>query len=452
MRTFRHLTLFSCLLLTVLGSPLPAQNAPAAELTALEAEVARLQEELRAAQAELAARRAAEDQIAPAPAATTAPAEPDTTPLFPLLDGLSIGGAVRVNYYFGDYADNSPATVADAAGNGTVALDIFRLNADFARGPWRAKAEYRFLEGYYGNDSYHFLHTGWVGYAFEGGDTLQVGVNRVPFGPGPYGLSQSWFFDQHYYVGLADDMDLGVKYSGSRGEWDFDLAYYLSDEGSWSGSTRDSARYSYDVVNESGQGYAERNQINARAIRHFTVGEVSFDVGVSAQFGQLHSYGPQSDGHHTAFSVHPTAHWDNWTLATQLTTYRYDVDAAQPLGTDELVQFGAYDFPSTMAAEAWLGAVSLSYHLDTPAIAWLDYVVPYFEYSSIRKRAAGFHDSDLLTLGAAWARGGWYIYTEMARSNGNDFVGNLGGFNSRFGANPNARWLVRYNFNLGYYF
>jgi len=29
--------------------------------------------------------------------------------------------------------------------------------------------------------------------------------------------SQSWFFDQHYYVGLADDMDLGLKYVTERG-------------------------------------------------------------------------------------------------------------------------------------------------------------------------------------------------------------------------------------------
>ncbi|WP_221031537.1 hypothetical protein [Actomonas aquatica] len=456
MKLIRLLPVLSGLCGAALCLPAAAQDAATtAEVEALKAEVARLQAELSQAQAALAAHETAAGSASVA--ATMAPdPEPDpapaTKPLFPALEGLRIGGAVRVNYYGGDYTDNSPATAADAAGNGAVALDTFRVNVDYARGPWSAKAEYRMFRGYYGNDSYHFLHTGWIGYEFENADTLQVGVNRVPFGPGPYGISQSWFFDQHYYVGLADDMDLGVKYSGTRGDWDFDVAYYVSDEGSWSGSTRDSARYSYDVVNESGSGYGERNQFNARAIRHFTAGEWSFDVGASAQWGQLHSYGPQDDGDHYAFSFHPTARWQNWTFAAQLTTYRLNVDAAQPLGTDTLVQFGAYDFPTTLAADAWLGSASLSYTLQTPTIAWLDYLVPYLEYSSINKREAGFNDSELLTYGVAWAHGGWYIYTEVARSNGNDFVGNLGGFNSRFGANPNARWLTRYNLNFGYYY
>ncbi len=425
-------------------------EVPSEDLATLQADVDRLRAALQTAEAKLAAKQAATDEATPA---EPAPAE-DIAPeaFLPIFEGLRIGGAVRVNIYAGDYADQSPATSADAAGNGRVALDTFRLNADYTRGSWSAKAEYRFFEGYYGNDSYHFLHTGWVGYTFDQGDQVQVGVNRVPFGPGPYGVSQSWFFDQHYYVGLADDMDLGVKWSGQRGDWDFDVAYYASDEGSWSGSTRDSARYSYDVVDETGFGYEERDQFNLRVIRHLTHGEWSFDLGFSAQAGRLESNGPQPDGSHTAFSVHPTAHWRNWTLATQVTRYDLDVDAAQPLGTDTLVQFGAYDFPTTLASSAWLGAVSLSKHIDTPQIAWLDYLVPYVEYSGIFKREPGFHDSELLTIGTAWAHGGWYIYTEMARSNGNDFVGDLGGFDSRFGANPNARWLVRYNINLGYYF
>jgi hypothetical protein len=56
----------------------------------------------------------------------------------------------------------------------------------------------------------------------------------VPFGPGPYGVSQSWFFDQHYYVGLSDDMDLGVKYIKPLGNLTLDLAYCYSDEGNYS--------------------------------------------------------------------------------------------------------------------------------------------------------------------------------------------------------------------------
>ncbi len=373
--------------------------------------------------------------------------------LIPALEGLEIGGAVRVNYYFGDYTDSSPETSADAEGYGSIALDTFRINMDYERGPWIGKFEYRLFTGYLDNDSYHFLHTGWLGYKFESGSQVQVGVNRVPFGPGEYGVSQSWFFDQHYYVGLADDMDLGVKYSAIIGDLSVDLAYYYSDEGTWSGSSVDSSRYSYDVVNESGTGYEERNQFNLRAIYGAELGGVSVDLGASAQYGLLESRGPQDDGDHYAFSFHPVLKRNNWTFSPQITYYKHDIDgylAGDPTG--DLIQFGAYDFPTTVATEAWIASASLSYYYKVNQLDWLDYVIPYAEYSSMMKEAAGFNDSNLLIFGAAWARGAWYIYTEVAFSNGNDFVGNEGGFNSRFGSNPAEDWQTRFNLNFGYYF
>jgi hypothetical protein len=377
---------------------------------------------------------------------------------------LSVGGAIRANYYFGDYTDpkgtgNSRPSRSEDDG-GTIALDTFRINLDYADGPWIGKVEYRFYPGYASSnsDSYNFLHTGWVGYNFQDKSQIQVGVNRVPFGPGPYGVSQSWFFDQHFYVGLSDDMDLGVKYIKPMGPLTIDMAYYFSDEGNYYGSSEDSSRYSYDVVDETGSGYEERNQVNLRAI--YALGNT--DLGMSLQYGQLKSNGPQDDGSHFAASVHAVPKFGNLTLAMQLTYYTYDVDAAQPGGTDKLVLFGAYDFPTLVAAEAWIPAISLSYKIKTPGLDWLDYVLPYIEYSSLVKSESSFNNSDLFVAGAAWASGGWYIYTEAAFSNGNDFVGNeagygsvpagSGGFSNRFGANPTDEWEYRFNINLGYYF
>ena len=388
-----------------------------------------------------------------ASSADTGPSKITPGDLIPALEGLTIGGAIRANYFGGDYTDASPATSADAEADGTIALDVFRINLDYNRDNWLGKFEYRIYQGYLARDSYHFLHTGWLGYDFEDAGVVQVGVNRVPFGPGAYGISQSWFFDQHYYIGLSDDMDLGVKYSDTKGKLSYDLAYYFSDEGSWSGSTSDSARYSYDVVDETGNGYEERNQFNARAVYAMEFEDMTIDLGASAQFGLMKSNGPQDDGEHYAVSLHPVLKWNNWTFSPQLTYYKYDIDgylAGDPNG--DLIQLGAYDFPTTAATEAWIAAASLSYYHEISAVDWVDYVIPYVEYSSIMKEASGFNDSDLMTIGAAWGRGGWYIYTEVARSNGNDFVGNETGFVSRFGSNPNDGWQTRFNINIGYYF
>ncbi|MDZ7805323.1 hypothetical protein [Thiohalophilus sp.] len=360
---------------------------------------------------------------------------------------LTVGGAMRANYAVGDYPADADGDASRAwEDDGNFSLDTFRVNMDYASGPYIGKLEYRWYNGY------NFLHTGWLGYNFEDDSQLQVGVNRVPFGPGPYGLSQSWFFDQHYYVGLSDDMDMGVKYSKAGGNWQWDFGYYYADEGAYRGSTADSARYSYDVVNEDGSGYEERNQVNVRGIYSMPDAGVPTDIGFSLQYGELKSNGPQKDGDHYAASVHMINTWGKLKLATQLTRYKYDVDAAQPLGSDQLVQFGAYDFPSTAAAEAWIPAISLSYTYTTDGVDWLDYVVPYVEYSSIIKDASGFNDSDLFMLGMAWAHDGWYIYTDLAYSNGNEFVGGDATFGDRLGANADDEWQTRFNINFGYYF
>ncbi len=413
---------------------------------ALQARISELERQLAAARTELeqakSAQLAAEEKMAAAN-----DLGPDKIEITDPTGGtLKIGGAIRANYAVGDYGDATGGPSRAEGDYGDFSLDTFRVNLDYTNDAFLGKAEYRFYNGY------NFVRTAWLGYDFDNGGQVQVGVNRVPFGPGPYGVSQSWFFDQHYYVGLSDDMDLGVKYTQPVGNWTFDVAYYYSDEGTGAGDSRDSARYSYDVVNESGDGYEERNQFNARAIYSMKDVAVPTDLGVSLQYGQLSSEGPQDDGDQFAASVHMVNKWNNFTLATQLTRYEIDVDADQPLGTDKLVQFGAYDFPSTAATEAWIPAISLSYYHETPGLAWLDYVIPYVEYSAVVKDESDFNDSELVTLGAAWGRGGWYIYTDLAYSNGNEFVGGETGFGDRLGANEDDDWQYRFNINFGYYF
>ncbi len=425
---------------------------PMQSVTAEEQTVEQLQSRLKALQAELQSTQAAlakaeqEKQLSNAKLEELSRAEPTLEPDNKIRFGhLKVGGAIRANYAVGDYPETGGASRSFDDG-GNFALDTFRINLDYENGPYLGKLEYRWYNGY------NFLHTGWLGYQFDENRQIQVGVNRVPFGPGPYGVSQSWFFDQHYYLGLSDDMDLGVKYHQSTDNWDWDVAYYVSDEGSYTGSSHQSARYSYDVVNESGDGYEERNQFNLRGIRHFQHGEIGTDLGFSLQYSQLKSSGSQDDGHHYALSGHMLNKWQAFTLATQLTYYRFDVDRNQPLGTSKLVQMGAYDFPSTTAAEAWLPAISLSYRYDTDQLPWLDYVMPYVEYSVLLKQERDFNDSALATVGAAWASGHWYIYTDLSASNGNEFIGGDDPFGDRLGANQNDDWQTRFNINFGYYF
>lgn len=451
--TLSHRLAAATLALTAALAGPATSHAAAQQSSELEARVMELEQALAAARAELQQARQGE-QAARTELDTlkTSVAETDQGEQnnFAIEDGLggtlNIGGAIRANYAFGDYGSKTGAPSRAEGDDGNMTLDVFRINLDYDNDDFLAKAEYRFYNGY------HMLHTGWLGHNFDDGGQVQLGVNRVPFGPGAYGVSQSWFFDQHYYVGLSDDMDLGIKYSRPLGNWKFDIAYYYSDEGTWAGASKDSARYSYDIVNESGNGYEERNQFNLRGIYSLADATIPTDIGFSLQYGELDSKGAQDDGDHYAASVHMINKWNNFTLASQLTRYEYDVDARQPLGTAKRVQFGAFDFPSTAAAEGWIPAVSLSYYHATPGIDWLDYVIPYVEYSAIIKDESSFNDSELATIGAAWGHGGWYIYTEVAYSNGNEFVGGETAFGDRLGSNTDDDWMYRFNVNLGYYF
>lgn len=473
-------TLLALSLASLAGAPQFA--AAAADPAALERRILELQRELDQAQAELAAAKTEtavateQAEVAEAELAKAGSPQADKIKVGP----LTIGGAIRANYTLGSYPsegndDFYPKVGPSRGGNGgNFALDTFRVNMDLKYKQLVGKLEYRWYDGY------NFIHTGWLGWDFDDGSQLQVGVNRVPFGPGPYGVSQSWFFDQHYYVGLSDDMDLGIKYVTDIGKLRLDLAYYARSEWNGNGNSEDSARYGYDAVLWSNtvapngdvgylqpaNGYEERNQFNIRGIYSFDETAVKTDLGISLQYGQLKGR-RADDGHHWAASIHMTNSWNNWLLATQLTRYKYDIDSDNELSTDALFPMGAYDFAWPVASDAWLPAASLSYLYETTRIPWLDSVRPYIEYSSIVKEDGDFNDSQLVTLGAAWARGGWYIYTDLAFSDGNYFVGSETEDGTKegytnifsptagagdFGANGNDHWNYRFNINFGYYF
>ena len=427
----------------------------------LEQELARVRDELAAARSATAVAEASADVAEAQLAASATDTGADKITLGP----LTVGGAIRANYILGDYPGRGSGPSRGGNG-GNFELDTFRINMDLKYQQLVGKLEYRWYDGY------NFIHTGWLGWDFDDGGQVQVGVNRVPFGPGPYGVSQSWFFDQHYYVGLSDDMDLGIKYVTNLGNWALDAAYYFSSEWNGRGTSQDSARYGYDAVawtaaidgnggidfNAPPNGYQERNQFNLRAIYSFEDVAVPTDLGASLQYGQLKGR-RADDGDHWAASVHMVNRWNNWQLATQLTRYQYNIDSDNPLGTDQLIPMGAYDFAWPVATDAWLPAVSVSYLLETDRIPWLDSVRPYVEYSNIIKQDSDFNDSDLLVVGAAWARGGWYIYSDAAWATGNYFVGDRGDDYSNifngvgdFGVNGNDRRNFRFNINFGYYF
>ena len=375
---------------------------------------------------------------------------------------VKIGGALGINYAYGDY--NSGHRRNEDVGD--VDLDIFRLNADLDSDGWIGRVEYRWY------DTYSMMHTAWLGYESDRYGTVKAGIVRVPFGPGPYGVSTSWYFDQHFYIGLSDDMDLGIRWTKSFGDLEVDLAYYLQDEGEWDGASRDSSRYAYDLVTWDQQasadgtlsasdrenGFEEDGQLNLRMIYST---ERFGDLGTSLQYGWLKGKNIDDSGaDHFAISAHAENSFGDFTLLSQLSYYEFDITDDTPWGTGDLIPMGAYDFAWLVASEGWIPAVSLRYHgLDTSGIPWIDSITPFIEWSTILKEQSDFNDSTLWSMGALMYWGQLYIYAELGISDGSIFVGDKGDDYGNIydgvgdvGANGNDRWNKRFNINARYYF
>ena len=121
---------------------------------------------------------------------------------------------------------------------------------------------------------------------------------------------------------------------------------------------------------------------------------------------------------------------------------------------------GAYDFAWPVASKGLIPGFSLRYGgIDTASVSWIDSVTPYLEASTILKPGTEYNPSTMLILGASWTLvSNLYLYSDVALSNGNYFVGNDGDAYSSintvgdFGVNGNDKWNVRVNLNFGYYF
>ena len=380
---------------------------------------------------------------------------------------VKIGGAMRVNYVYGTYgSEENPHPRGDKIGDAD--LEIFRLNADLDYQNIISRIEYRWYDGY------SMIHTAWLGYDLGNIGTLKAGVVRVPFGHTAYGISTSWFFDQHFYVGLSDDPDLGIRWDSTFDKLMLSVGYYMMSEPQTVGSSLNSSRYGYDIVQwketadkdgnvtwgDGENGYDEQHQFNLRAIYDFA--DIA-GVGISLQYGLLKAtnIGDDESGNHYAFSAHMENNAYDFTLYSQFSYYAHNIADETPWSTDELIPMGAYDFAWPVASKGMIPGLSLRYNgIDTSSISWLDSVMPYAEWSSILKTVDDYNTSTLITLGASWTLfSSLYVYSDFALSDGNFFVGNRGddynniltGVN-HVGANGNNDWHWRLNFNFGYYF
>lgn len=354
-------------------------------------------------------------------AVTDQPAEPEPS--------IHVGGALRFNLVHRDFVDASDGK------RGESGLDVFRLNIDGELNNILISAEYRFYS--YMNT----IHHGWLGYEFSDKSQLQVGIHQVPFGLLPYAAHNAWF-GVPYYLGLADDYDMGVKYVRNDGPWNTQLAFYKNEELNDATSLD---RYSFDLVRSGNQQNEQTNQLNARVAYNVGAGTAcETELGGSAQVSEVYNEDTNSRGDHWAAALHLDSRCGRWNF--QLQGIRYSYSPANPAGVpDNVVRVGAFGSSYDIAAKGRILTANVAYNFDSP---WpqIDQITCYNDYSRLFKDLSGSIDSQINTLGCAIGSGPLFTYIDYIFANNMAFFGN----GSMAGGGEDT-WRSRFNLNIGYY-
>lgn len=374
-------------------------------------------------------------------------------------------GAVRFTYLLTSWENSGSDSERERERGGDIIFDTLQLGLDGSYGDLSVSGGYRFYSGY------SMLHHGYIGYAASDNVQVDVGLHQVPFGILPF-ASHNWFFDINYYIGLEDDYDTGIRTSIKLGDLDLRFGFYKNSEGTYTGSSVDSARYSYDVVRttvgELGYGGAtedvnniETNQVNARVGYNVKLSpEIHGELGVSAQLGGIYNLDTEKYGYHWAAAAHLNGHLGPLNLHLQGLAYRYELE--NPAGTrDDVVVMGAYDAPYFVAAAAYTFIVNLQYPLPFDiSLGNVDVNLSVHEnFSVMLKDDSDWETTMQNSLGMLFAAGPIYMYADLVQGRHHPWLGPGGGYGAalaegRFNddGTPDDSWHTRFNVNLGYYF
>lgn len=372
---------------------------------------------------------------------------------------LHVGGAVRYNMLLTSYESEIDA------GSSQFTWDTWRINVLYDNPDGIGlNFEYRF----YPTFGTHFIKQGWLEYDFNESTQAQLGVTQVPFGNLQYN-SHNWWFSLPYYVGLEDDLDMGLKITHNTENMQWDFAYFFQPEPEGPPAafgTGGSGRYSYDVIPGDNASVTERNQFNIRGAYQLDNGE----VGGSLQFGQLYNQAQeQFDGHYAA-AIHADLNYGNFNVKPQF--LYYGMNAVNNDGEDlSTVYMGAYASPYEVSTEAWIATLGIAYSYD---IDWgpVTNINFYNDFSYMgntvgegtTQRATG----DAITLddnfqstvqnitGFLVSAGPVYTYFDIAQGINQPWLTD----NFGVGVGPghedlgigDSEYNIRFNINIGFYF
>lgn len=378
-------------------------------------------------------------------------AEPKGAAKLKLPDDLDI--RVIGSIAFGAKYKSWPNAAGTGAEGPSATFERVALGIDGQYRGFVVNADYRFY-GKYGT-----LHHAYIGYKHKDVFEIDGGVHRVPFGILPY-ASHNWFETLPYYVGLADDYDLGVKATVWKGGLNLQFAYYAQPEPAQFGATSNSARYSYDLVATNateipslGANSPQTNEEKHTGVARVAYawahrGEDSTEIGASGQFGGMLNTATRRYGTRWAAAVHYVGWYRNFNL--QVEGLYYDFSPQNPTGQPRSwVTLGAWDAPYRVASEGFIGVANVAYRLHLKSKV-LDWIMFYNDHSLLWKRTAGFDRTHMNVTGILLANRFIYTYIDAATGRNHPwFSPNYEDTLAEGDTRP--RWWVWLNLSIGFY-
>lgn len=327
---------------------------------------------------------------------------------------LSISGYVRANYEQKDYGYS--------ASDGKIEFDAAQLKIDYQSPHWFGRVEYRCYQ-YDSLCDFSTLVDGYLGYKLNPQLQVTFGIQPIPFGPARYWES-SLYGGINNTIGLEDAHNLGINLNWNIEELKtkIDVAYFAQDGGHYQGSSRDSARYTANLVKTRQAGVdqlSEENMWIGRVLKQIDVQaqpELQVSTGASYWYSDIKSELGQ-DGKREAWSAFGQLGYQGLNL--MLTAGQTHIKGLTTL--PNYAVFGSYDSEYWVANKADFYTADLSYAIKTLKKDLT--LTPYLMHSRYDKKNAQDQTSqrNILGLGLDYQRVS--LIAEYIFSKNDPFIG-----------------------------
>lgn len=354
---------------------------------------------------------------------------------------LTVSGALRANYQDTDYGQST----ADQK----IKFDAAILRLGYESTDWFGKVEYRCYQ-YDTFCDFSTLVYGYAGYHLNSTDHITVGVQPIPYGPGRF-WDSSFYAGINNTMGLQDVSNLGANYHFELpSQTKVDLAYFAADGGNYHGESRDSARYSANMVKTSDPlqtDLEEQNMWLARIdqdLNFLSTDDLKISMGASYWYSEIENKNASTEGSRNAWALFNRVNYKNLNIV--ITSGRQSINNKDTLNPQRST-FGSFDAEYDIANKGYFYTIDTSYVFKN---VWYTLnITPYLVFSGYDKKENSFDDSQRNIVGMAWDYKNISLYTEYVMSKNDPFIGGTG---NSLAQGDDGKWNNLFNLMLVYNF